>query len=83
MKPAAVMLIICGLVAGAADEFAERVRARVASTQVQHADASFSLSISMGVATLDESETLESAIGRADAALYAIKSQRKTHRKAG
>ncbi len=56
-----------------AREFAERVRANVAATQVQHADASFSVSISMGVATLADSETLESAIGRADGALYRSK----------
>jgi diguanylate cyclase (GGDEF)-like protein len=56
-----------------AREFAERVRASIAATQVQHAGASFTISISMGVATLAESETLESAIGRADGALYQSK----------
>lgn len=56
-----------------AHEFAERVRARVATTQVHHGDASFAVSISMGVATLADSETLESAIGRADGALYRSK----------
>ena len=58
-----------------AREFAERVRARVAETRVEHAGAFFTISISMGVATLAESETLESAIGRADRALYRSKTE--------
>ena len=45
----------------------------VAATQVRHAEVFFTISISMGVATLAESETLESAIGRADGALYRSK----------
>ena len=56
-----------------AREFAERVRAHVAASHVEHAGASFTISISMGVATLAESETLEGAIGRADSALYRSK----------
>jgi PleD family two-component response regulator len=49
------------------------VRAQVAATQVTHADASFTISISMGVATLADADVLETAIGRADSALYRSK----------
>jgi diguanylate cyclase len=57
-----------------AHEFAERVRARVSATQAGHAGEFFTFSISMGVATLAGGESLESAIGRADDALYRSKS---------
>jgi diguanylate cyclase (GGDEF)-like protein len=56
-----------------ARELAERVREHAAATRVTHGGACFAFSISMGVATLAESETLESAIGRADSALYRSK----------
>lgn len=58
----------------AARDFAERLRCKIAATQIEHDDELFTLSISMGVATLAEAESLESAIGRADAALYRSKS---------
>ena len=57
----------------AANEFAERLRRHIAATQVVHEDEQFLFSLSMGVATLAEGETLESAITRADDALYRSK----------
>lgn len=57
----------------AAREFAERLRAKTAATQLEHAEALFTFSISLGVATLAEAESLESAISRADGALYRSK----------
>ena len=59
--------------AQASREFAERLRRNVAATQLEHADELIVFSLSMGVATLAEGESLESAIGRADAALYVSK----------
>lgn len=58
----------------AALEFAERLRQRVRSSQVIHGDEQFLFSLSIGVATLAEGESLERAIGRADRALYRSKS---------
>ena len=58
-----------------AREFAERVRAQIAATRVEHAGVFFSLSISMGVATLTDSESPDGAIVRADGALYRSKTE--------
>ena len=55
--------------------FAERVRARVANTPVDHVGKSISLTLSMGVAVLASAEHLEEAIGRADNALYRSKAE--------
>jgi diguanylate cyclase (GGDEF)-like protein len=59
----------------AAIEFAERLRQRVRASQVVHGDELFLYSLSIGVATLAEGESLERAIGRADRALYRSKSE--------
>lgn len=57
----------------AAQEFAERLRLRTHTAQVSYADKPLLFSLSMGVATMAEGESLQSAIGRADSALYRSK----------
>lgn len=59
----------------AASEFAERVRMTIADTRFAHAGVSFRFSLSLGVATLAGSESLDDAIGRADGALYRSKTE--------
>ena len=56
-------------------EFAERVRATIAGTRFEHAGESIGFSLSLGVATLAGSESLDDAIGRADRALYRSKTE--------
>jgi diguanylate cyclase (GGDEF)-like protein len=58
-----------------AQELAERLRRSIAAAQVEHAGRSITFSISLGVATLISGEDLESAIGRADGALYRSKTE--------
>lgn len=61
--------------AAAASELAERVRRNTVGAEIPHAGAVIRVSISLGVAALAEAESLESAIARADAALYCSKAE--------
>ncbi|GAB3676326.1 GGDEF domain-containing protein [Salinisphaera aquimarina] len=61
--------------AAAAVEFAERVRSAIGAMRIEHAGQQITCSISLGVATLGPSESLEDAIGRADRALYQSKTE--------
>ncbi|GAB2558902.1 GGDEF domain-containing protein [Rhodanobacter koreensis] len=56
-------------------EFAERVRVTIAETRLEHAGESIRFSLSLGVATLAGSESLDDAISRADSALYRSKTE--------
>jgi len=56
-------------------QFAERVRARIADMIVDHDGRAIEFTLSLGVALLAAAEDLESAIGRADNALYQSKTQ--------
>ena len=58
----------------AALQIAERLRNNVAGAVVQYGKDQIDLKISIGVATLAESDTVESLILRADRAMYAAKS---------
>ncbi|KQQ48595.1 diguanylate cyclase [Methylobacterium sp. Leaf125] len=67
----AIVLSDTGLEGGAA--FAERLREAVAVTPVPMMDAAMRITVSIGVAQSEPGETLENAMQRADAALYAAK----------
>ncbi|KQT76657.1 diguanylate cyclase [Methylobacterium sp. Leaf465] len=67
----AIVLSDTGLEGAAA--FAERLREAVAATPVPMMDAAMRITVSIGVAQSEPGETLESAMQRADAALYAAK----------
>jgi len=54
-------------------EVAERVRARISDDVMHSGDMTLTVSISLGVAQARESDTVNSLIERADAALYAAK----------
>jgi len=56
-------------------QFAERVRARIADMTVDHDGRTIDFTLSLGVALLAAGEALESAIGRADHALYQSKTE--------
>lgn len=59
-----------------AAEVAERLRQRVATLTIRHENAAIPVTISIGVAATQESESrIESALSRADQALYAAKAQ--------
>ena len=53
--------------------FSERLREAVATTPVDGADSAVTITVSIGVAQAWQGESLESAMQRADAALYAAK----------
>jgi diguanylate cyclase (GGDEF)-like protein len=59
----------------AAADFAERVRAAVVDSRLEHGGRPIGCSLSLGVATLGASEDLEDGVGRADRALYQSKSE--------
>ena len=67
----AIVLSDTALEGGAA--FAERLREAVAATPVPMMDAAMRITVSIGVAQSGPGETLESAMQRADAALYTAK----------
>lgn len=56
-------------------QFAERVRARIAELIIDQDGRTIDFTLSLGVAQLAAGEALESAIGRADHALYQSKTQ--------
>jgi len=53
-----------------ASTVAERLRARIAGSEIRHNDIIFSIAISIGVAPAMCDEMLETHIGKADKALY-------------
>ncbi|KQP42538.1 diguanylate cyclase [Methylobacterium sp. Leaf104] len=67
----AIVLSDTGLEAGFA--FAERLREAVAATPVPTMDAAMRITVSIGVAQAEAGESLEAAMQRADASLYAAK----------
>jgi diguanylate cyclase (GGDEF)-like protein len=56
-----------------AHEIAERLRAAIEQKEVEHVPAPIRLTASLGVVEIGNGESLEQAIARADAALYAAK----------
>jgi diguanylate cyclase (GGDEF)-like protein len=67
------LLILDGAGLVEAQEAAERVRSRIASNAIHCGDEEISVSISLGLAEVRASDTANSLIERADAALYAAK----------
>ncbi len=68
----AVLLI--GADIAAAEQFAERVRSKVAATPLMHEGQGIAVTVSIGIATLDADDaTPDAALTRADAALYTAK----------
>lgn len=57
----------------AGKEVAERVRRRIKSDAIQSGNKQIRISLSLGIAEIRESDTVDSLIDRADAALYAAK----------
>ena len=55
------------------EALADRLRHEVASSEHKHANASFHITVSIGVACADQTSTLDEIIRRADAALYRAK----------
>jgi diguanylate cyclase (GGDEF)-like protein len=55
------------------EALADRLRHEVASSEHKHANASFHITVSIGVACADQTSTLDEIIRQADAALYRAK----------
>ncbi len=69
-------ILLLGADIPAAEHFAERLRNKVAHSQVTHDGQSISVTVSIGIAALETSDACpEAAIKRADSALYAAKNQ--------
>ena len=68
------LLILAGAGLDEAREVAERVRARIAANAVQYGNEQINVSMSLGLAEAHASDSANSLIERADAALYAAKS---------
>ena len=68
------LLILAGADLGEAWDVAERVRSRIAVNAVQCGDQQINVSMSLGLAEAHASDSANSLIERADAALYAAKS---------
>jgi diguanylate cyclase (GGDEF)-like protein len=60
---------------GAATEMAERIRAAIQASPVDHAGQQIPFTLSLGVAALRVDATLDASIARADRALYQSKAQ--------
>ena len=68
-----LMLPMTGV--SAATELAERIRAAIQATQVEHGDQPIACTFSLGVAALRVDAPLDASIARADHALYQSKTQ--------
>jgi diguanylate cyclase len=68
------LLILDGARLGDAWEVAERVRSRISEDEIHCGDEQIYVTISLGLAEAQASDTANSLIERADAALYAAKS---------
>jgi diguanylate cyclase (GGDEF)-like protein len=67
-------VLLPGVDGNAARSIAERLRKAVAEIRVPHGKASFGFTASMGIASISaEDRSFESALSRADTALYAAK----------
>jgi len=67
-------IVLPAIDSGAALQVAERLRSRVATTPLMHADGTISITVSIGVAMARNTDaTLERILARADAMLYAAK----------
>lgn len=67
-------ILLLGADLAAATQFAERLRAKVAATPLDHAGRDIAVTVSIGIATLDASDpNADAALTRADAALYDAK----------
>ncbi len=67
------LVVLPGAGSAEAANAAERIRLAVAAVDCSDIGAGLELRISLGVAELRPNETLDSALGRADAALYSAK----------
>ena len=58
-----------------AEALAEKLRASIETGRFEHENFFFSVTMTLGIATFGEGDTLDSCIVRADAALYEGKEQ--------
>lgn len=71
-------VLIAGLTAGEAERLSERLSVAIRATRVPHGDVVLRFAASVGVAIAQPQDaTLDDLLARADAALYAMKSQRR------
>lgn len=69
------LILLPATVLASAHDIAERLRSEVAATPVVHGNSCASCSLSLGVTTLAPSESFNTAIARADRALYRSKAE--------